>query len=454
MVMTLAELRAIYELLFRDGVIVAKNDKRPQSMHPDINGVNNLKVICAMGSLKSKGYVRKTFAWKHAYYYLTNDGIAYLRDYLHLPPEIMPATLRHPASSARVQVVRGPKLDVSKPKAGRKKHEGLMDAHVYHQKMIGVEREQSERPPRNFRGSYQRNVPVGQPREKDLCRGDKFWAKNGHENNFGASGFHVGDRDTKCFTSVEKDKPPRSLLLNTSPVVLKVPNDMEMVQKVEAMEVLQELAIKTPPQPPAACEESRSSVVTTIKVQKATTEEPAKELRKETLTMSLEVHEEMVPESGMHVVVKPQTIPLLAEFPKKKKKDDEAMLEEVIWTDVASNHDPITPLSTPSRDLPEGKAVKNSTADTKNTQKITEKTVQTKDLSQFHVSSKTSSNTTTKADCPDPVVPLQGPITARKIPLAQSDPEKQHEVQKASPHLREGLYLVLLLLSILLFPQQ
>uniref|UniRef100_A0A3P8TPI1 Plectin/eS10 N-terminal domain-containing protein n=1 Tax=Amphiprion percula TaxID=161767 RepID=A0A3P8TPI1_AMPPE len=67
MVMPLADLRAIYELLFKDGTIV---------------------VLRAMASLKSRGYVRETFVWKHAYYYLTNEGIVYLRDYLHLPPEI------------------------------------------------------------------------------------------------------------------------------------------------------------------------------------------------------------------------------------------------------------------------------------------------------------------------------------------------------------------------------
>lgn len=45
-------------------------------------------------SLKSRGYVKEQFAWRHFYWYLTNEGIQYLRDYLHLPPEIVPATLR------------------------------------------------------------------------------------------------------------------------------------------------------------------------------------------------------------------------------------------------------------------------------------------------------------------------------------------------------------------------
>ena len=34
------------------------------------------------------------FAWRHYYWYLTNEGIQYLRDFLHLPPEIVPSTLR------------------------------------------------------------------------------------------------------------------------------------------------------------------------------------------------------------------------------------------------------------------------------------------------------------------------------------------------------------------------
>jgi len=36
MVMTSADLMAIYELLFRNGVIVVKKDKRPRSMHPEM----------------------------------------------------------------------------------------------------------------------------------------------------------------------------------------------------------------------------------------------------------------------------------------------------------------------------------------------------------------------------------------------------------------------------------
>ncbi|CAB3988362.1 40S ribosomal S10 [Paramuricea clavata] len=83
----------IYEYLFKEGVMVAKKDFNAPR-HPDLETVPNLQVIKAMQSLKSRGYVTEQFAWKHFYWYLTNEGITYLRDYLNLPPEIVPATLR------------------------------------------------------------------------------------------------------------------------------------------------------------------------------------------------------------------------------------------------------------------------------------------------------------------------------------------------------------------------
>ena len=84
---------AIYESLFKDGVMVALKDFNLPK-HNELDKVRNLEVIKAMQSLKSRGYVRENFAWRHYYWYLTNEGIQYLRDYLHLPPEIVPATLR------------------------------------------------------------------------------------------------------------------------------------------------------------------------------------------------------------------------------------------------------------------------------------------------------------------------------------------------------------------------
>ncbi|KAI1307564.1 40S ribosomal protein S10 [Halotydeus destructor] len=84
---------AIYEYLFKEGVMVAKKDFHAPR-HPALEKVPNLYVIKALQSLKSRGYVKEQFAWRHFYWYLTNEGIQYLRDYLHLPPEIVPPTLK------------------------------------------------------------------------------------------------------------------------------------------------------------------------------------------------------------------------------------------------------------------------------------------------------------------------------------------------------------------------
>lgn len=173
MLMPLRALRAIYEVLFRDGVMVAKKDKRPQTMHPEIEGVSNLQVIRAMGSLKSRGCVKETFAWRHFYWYLTNEGIVYLREYLHLPPEIVPASLqrvRRPVATlaiahraAKVQSVEGPTSYVPKPgrRGEAESQEALTERQSYRHRMMGAgERESySDRTPR-FRGRQMAAEPV------------------------------------------------------------------------------------------------------------------------------------------------------------------------------------------------------------------------------------------------------------------------------------------------------
>eukprot|EP01126_Amoeba_proteus_P038647 TRINITY_DN403_c0_g1_i14.p1 TRINITY_DN403_c0_g1~~TRINITY_DN403_c0_g1_i14.p1 ORF type:complete len:118 (+),score=23.56 TRINITY_DN403_c0_g1_i14:372-725(+) len=47
-----------------------------------------------MLSMKSRKFVTETFTWSHYYWYLTNEGINHLREFLHLPEEIVPATLK------------------------------------------------------------------------------------------------------------------------------------------------------------------------------------------------------------------------------------------------------------------------------------------------------------------------------------------------------------------------
>lgn len=92
--------RVTYEKLLQEGVLVAKKDfNAPKHcMLP----VRNLYVIKLMQSLTSKGHVRTNFSWRHYYYFLTNSGIEYLREYLHVPEDVVPATMKKPRSSGRL----------------------------------------------------------------------------------------------------------------------------------------------------------------------------------------------------------------------------------------------------------------------------------------------------------------------------------------------------------------
>ncbi|CDR44491.1 CYFA0S14e03268g1_1 [Cyberlindnera fabianii] len=80
----------IHKYLFSEGVVVAKKDFN-QAKHEEID-TKNLYVIKALQSLTSKGYVKTQFSWQYYYYTLTDEGVEYLREYLHVPEGILPQT--------------------------------------------------------------------------------------------------------------------------------------------------------------------------------------------------------------------------------------------------------------------------------------------------------------------------------------------------------------------------
>lgn len=53
---------------------------------------NVVQVVKACQSLTSRGYLKTQFSWQWYYYTLTPEGLDYLREWLHLPAEIVPAT--------------------------------------------------------------------------------------------------------------------------------------------------------------------------------------------------------------------------------------------------------------------------------------------------------------------------------------------------------------------------
>ena len=97
----------ISKYLFDEGVLVAKKDF--EAPKHSILATRNLYVIKLMQSYKSRGYVRETFSWQWYYWYLTNEGIQFLREYLHLTEDVVPATLNKPKRPARLPGSRPPR---------------------------------------------------------------------------------------------------------------------------------------------------------------------------------------------------------------------------------------------------------------------------------------------------------------------------------------------------------
>ena len=89
-----------YMYLFKEGTIVVKQDSY-QEKHSDELSIPNLEVMTMMKSFRSKGFVKSTYNWRYNYYTLTPEGIDYLRQYLAIPADVVPATLRPTIGAAR-----------------------------------------------------------------------------------------------------------------------------------------------------------------------------------------------------------------------------------------------------------------------------------------------------------------------------------------------------------------
>jgi len=84
----------IYSQLFKDGVMAAKKDLFLPK-HPELN-VPNLHVVKLLQSLASRGLVDEKFSWQWYYWKLTDAGIEFLREYLHLSADVVPDTHKRP----------------------------------------------------------------------------------------------------------------------------------------------------------------------------------------------------------------------------------------------------------------------------------------------------------------------------------------------------------------------
>merc|ERR1719274_224282 len=95
---------AIYASLFKEGVMCAPKDFAKTVTIETASGneveVRNLEIIKLMTSLKSREYVKETFNWRWFYWYLNDEGIEYLRQYLNIPADVVPDTMMKQAPRA------------------------------------------------------------------------------------------------------------------------------------------------------------------------------------------------------------------------------------------------------------------------------------------------------------------------------------------------------------------
>eukprot|EP00403_Amphidinium_massartii_P023242 CAMPEP_0178400410 /NCGR_PEP_ID=MMETSP0689_2-20121128/15775_1 /TAXON_ID=160604 /ORGANISM="Amphidinium massartii, Strain CS-259" /LENGTH=107 /DNA_ID=CAMNT_0020021205 /DNA_START=98 /DNA_END=418 /DNA_ORIENTATION=- len=97
--------KEIMEYIFKEGVIVVKHDPNASRHNdPELAEIPNLHVMMVTRSLCSRGYLSEKFNWLWHYYFLTNEGIEFLREQLHLPPHVMPSTLTK-KNSAKPQLL-------------------------------------------------------------------------------------------------------------------------------------------------------------------------------------------------------------------------------------------------------------------------------------------------------------------------------------------------------------
>ncbi|KAF9065543.1 Plectin/S10 domain-containing protein [Rhodocollybia butyracea] len=97
--------RTIYENLFKGAALWSRKKDFNAPKHEELE-VPNLQVIKALQSLTSRGFVKTQFSWQYYYYTLTPEGVEYLREWLHLPAEIVPATHKKAARPPRPAGVR------------------------------------------------------------------------------------------------------------------------------------------------------------------------------------------------------------------------------------------------------------------------------------------------------------------------------------------------------------
>ena len=111
----------IYRYLFTEGVLVCEKDPLG-TWSGELGGVKfrvpALQVMYLLRSMKSRNFIKEQFAWRHFYWSLNDNGVDYLRKYLHLSPSVVPNT--HRKTKEAEEYERAP----PRPRGGRGRGRG------------------------------------------------------------------------------------------------------------------------------------------------------------------------------------------------------------------------------------------------------------------------------------------------------------------------------------------
>ena len=94
----------VYRFLFTEGAIACKKD-RMVTWQGKLGGKKFTAPVhhvwYLLRSMVSRNLVKEQFAWRHFYWTLNDNGVAYLRKYLHLAETVVPET--HQKSAKEVE---------------------------------------------------------------------------------------------------------------------------------------------------------------------------------------------------------------------------------------------------------------------------------------------------------------------------------------------------------------
>merc|ERR1712224_221949 len=121
------ERQTLWAFLLNEGVITVKQENIGKH---ELTKIDNLKVMCTMTSLESRGFAKRVFVWQHRYFTITESGCAHLRGLLGITKEnVVPKThqVRQPQEQAQGERRDGDRRQMTRGRGGFGRGRGVSE---------------------------------------------------------------------------------------------------------------------------------------------------------------------------------------------------------------------------------------------------------------------------------------------------------------------------------------